>query len=175
MGTTTAMAIVPPLVRPPLFVLLGPELTSPDVPEAVADDEVDDEAVVPTCALCVEVINSVTTCPFDAPSVGVTVTTDVITISDDVGVSLDITGVAEVCGVVWGVVAGVVGEVVVGVFAAVVGGACVVVEEVVGGNTVGEEEVVGGRGSVVVIVELEDMVNRLSRITLGFLRPKIPC
>jgi hypothetical protein len=217
MGTTTAMAIVPPLVRPPLFVLLPSELTSPAVPDAVADEEVNDDALVPVCALCVEVMNSVTTCPFDAPSVGVTVTTDVITTSDDVGVSFAAVGVDEVGGVVCCDVAGVVGEVVVGVVAGVDGAASVVVWEVVGGNMVVWEVVEGG-GSVVVtvdeglvlaialvdesatgdetteldvagetaagevvagalvavLVELEDMVNRLSRITLGFLRPRIP-
>jgi hypothetical protein len=127
MGTTTAMAIVPPLLRLELLVPLLVELTSPAVPDEVADEVVDDDAVVPACALCVEVMNSVTTCPFDAPSVGVTVTTDVIMTSDDVGVSLGAAGVVEVCGVVCWDVAGVLGAVVVGVVVGVDGAASVVV------------------------------------------------
>lgn len=41
-GTTTAIAIVPPLEIPLLPELLDPALLRPAVPEAVEEDEVDD-------------------------------------------------------------------------------------------------------------------------------------
>lgn len=145
-GTTTAIAIVPPLDRPLLLALPVPAFERPAVPEAVEEelDAVDEDLDV---MACVDVIYSVVTCPDDIPSVGVTVTTDTTT-EDDVGSSV-VTGVVFAC---------VVGCVVDGV---VCGG--VVMAEVVGvvaTDTGVDTGVVAGLEVGVVAIEDDEVVGR---------------